>query len=180
VVPSGEDVRPTADRAREALLAILEHGTPPLRGCRFLDLFAGSGAVGLEAISRGAEKVVLVEQSRTALAALRANIATLGEADRARVIAGDASRPGRAPEPFDIVFLDPPYGSGRLVTATLSSLEAGGWLAPHARIVVELEAGADLPLPPGFSHDAERRYGRASFHFLRQGEIAADEPADEP
>ena len=130
MAPPGLDTRPTSDRAREALFNILEHGEPPLEGCRFLDLFAGSGAVGLEAASRGAGRVLLVEKARAAQAAARANIAHLGEAERVTLRAGDATRLGRAAEPFDIVFLDPPYGSGLVATA-LAGLARGGWLAPR-------------------------------------------------
>ncbi len=176
MAPPGLDTRPTSDRAREALFNILEHGEPPLEGCRFLDLFAGSGAVGLEAASRGAGQVLLVEKARAAQAAARANIAHLGEADRVTLRAGDATRLGRATEPFDLVFLDPPYGSGLAATA-LAALARGGWLAPEARIVVELGAAEPLPDQPGFSVEDARRYGAARLVFLRPAGSADDEQA---
>ena len=164
--PAGLATRPTGARAREALLAILEHGEPPLRGGRFLDLYAGSGAVGLEALSRGAAAVTLVEQEAAAAKAIATNIASLGIGDRASLLRADASRLGRARgSSFDLVFLDPPYGGG-LALPTLAGLRAGGWLAADARIVVELAARESLPLAPGFAVTDERRYGAARFVFL--------------
>jgi len=167
VSPEGLDVRPTSDRAREALMGILEHGEPPLHGAAFLDLFAGSGAVGLEAASRGAARVMLIEQARGALAAIRANIATLGLAESVQARAGDAARLGTAPQPYDIVFLDPPYRSGLAVKA-LGSLTIGGWLAPGARVIVELEAEEPFIAPAPYAVEDERRYGRGRFVFLRE------------
>ncbi|HET6468374.1 MAG TPA: 16S rRNA (guanine(966)-N(2))-methyltransferase RsmD, partial [Geminicoccaceae bacterium] len=166
VAPRGDAVRPTSDRARAALFDILEHGEPPLRGARFLDLFAGTGAVGLEAASRGAADVLLVENAREALAAARANIAALGEGARVALLAADATRLGRAAEPFDLAFLDPPYGQG-LVPRTLASLAVGGWLGRGARIIAELGGHEPLAAVPGFAVDDERRYGAARLVFLR-------------
>lgn len=164
--PAGLATRPTGERAREALLAILEHGTPPLRGSRFLDLFAGSGAVGLEALSRGAASVTLVEQEAAAAVAIARNIASLEVGDRASLLRADATRLTRARGgSFDLVFLDPPYGSG-LALPTLERLRAQGWLAPAARVVVELAAREPLPPAPGFELEDERRYGIARFVFL--------------
>jgi len=165
LTPSGRSIRPTSDRAREALFAILEHGHPPLRGARFLDLFCGTGAVGLEAASRGAAEVWLVDRGREALALAAANLARLGNPAGARLIDGDASRLGPARRAFDLVFLDPPYRSG-LALPALAGL-AGGWLAPGAGIVVELAAKEDLSLPEGYALEQERRYGAARFAFLR-------------
>ena len=110
--PTCQAIQPTSDRAREALFSILEHGAPPLRGTRFLDLFCGSGAVGLEAHSRGAHEVVLVDNDSEALRLARANIERIGAPASVRLLARDATRPGPAPHPFDLVFLDPPYRSG--------------------------------------------------------------------
>jgi 16S rRNA (guanine966-N2)-methyltransferase len=164
--PSGLTVRPTGERAREALFSILEHGSPPLRGSRFLDLFAGSGAVGLEALSRGASEVLLLDQASTAVEAIAANLATLGETKRAQVLRADACRLGRAPRPFDIAFLDPPYGSG-LLTPALHGLLAGGWLTADARIVGEIAAREPIATVSGLLVEEERRYGAARFAFLR-------------
>src|SRR5213078_1624789 len=117
VAPSGEAVRPTSDRAREALFNILSHGRFAAAGLPFadrpvLDAFAGTGAFGLEALSRGASAAVFIENNREALAALRRNVAALGEADRAHIVAGDATRPPRAALACTAAFLDPPYHSG--------------------------------------------------------------------
>jgi 16S rRNA (guanine966-N2)-methyltransferase len=174
VAPRGATVRPTSDRAREALFNRLEHGEPRLQGARFLDLYAGTGAIGLEAASRGAAAVLLVENAKPALAAARANIAALGEGGRVTLLAGDASRLGRAAEPFDLVFLDPPYGQG-LVPRTLAVLLAGRWPAPGARVVAELAAGEPLPKVAGFTVEDERRYGAARFVFLRAAPSAPDD-----
>ncbi len=165
-VPQGDAVRPTADRAREALFSILEHGEPGLREARFLDLFAGSGAVGIEAFSRGAPEVLLVESEREALAALRANLDSLPHRGAIRLMATDATRLGAAPRAFDIAFLDPPYRSG-LAPTTLESLAAGGWLVPEARVVVELAAREAFTPPAGYGIEDQRRYGSCRFVFLR-------------
>lgn len=165
VTPEGIAIRPTAERAREALFSILDHGQPPLVGSRFLDLFAGSGAIGLEAISRGAESALLVDQAAAAAEAISANIRALGEERRATFLRADACRLGAAPRTFTIAFLDPPYGSG-LHAPALARLVVGGWLAPEARIVVELAAREPFATPPGFTVHDERRYGAARFVFL--------------
>ena len=108
LAPSGQAIRPTGERAREALFDILEHGAPPVRHARFLDLFCGTGAIGLEACSRGAGEVLLVEHDRAALNLARANIARLGAPANVRLLARDASRLGPAPHAFDLIFLDQP------------------------------------------------------------------------
>ncbi len=166
VAPPGLDTRPTSDRAREALLNMLEHGVPPLRGSRFLDLFAGTGAVGLEALSRGAALALLVERARPALEAIRANIAALAEGERARVLPADATRLEIAPHPFDIAFLDPPYRAA-LTRPTIERLVAGGWLAPGARVACEVAADEPLEPPPGLTVEDERRHGAARLVLLR-------------
>ena len=163
--PAGQAIRPTSDRAREALFNILEHGAPALRGARFLDLFCGTGAVGLEAHSRGAHEVMLVDHDRDALRLARANLERIGSPASVRLLARDATRLGPAPHPFDLAFLDPPYRSG-LAGAALEDLLRGGWLDPEARVVLELAATEDLALPHGFTLDRERRYGSAKFLFL--------------
>lgn len=157
-------------------MAILEHGEPPLAGARFLDLFAGSGAVGLEAASRGAASVLLVERDPEAARAIRANLEHLGEAGRVRLLVADATRLGPASEPFDIVFLDPPWRSG-LAGPAIAALVGQGWLAPGGRLVVEL--AADEPLAPaeGLELEEERRYGRTRFLLFR---LAADAPPPRP
>jgi 16S rRNA (guanine966-N2)-methyltransferase len=167
LAPKGDAIRPTGERAREALFDILEHGEPPLRDASFLDLFCGTGAVGLEAHSRGAAEVVLVDHEREALRLAEANLARLGAPRGVRLLARDVTVLGPAPHPFDIVFVDPPYRSG-LAAAALANLAANGWLGADARVVVELAAKDDLALPGGYALERERRYGRTKFLFLRK------------
>src|SRR5213082_978319 len=132
--PPGETVRPTSDRARQALFNILSHGSfaaggLPFAGRPVLDAFAGTGALGLEALSRGASAAVFIESDREWLTALRSNIAALDADDRAQIIAGDATRPPRASFGCAVAFLDPPYHSG-LTAPALAALAAAGWLLP--------------------------------------------------
>src|SRR5260221_4829317 len=146
--PSGEAVRPTSDRAREALFNILSHGNFAAAGLPFadrpvLDAFAGTGALGLEALSRGAGTAVFIENGREALAALRRNVAALGEDDRVQIIARDATRPPRAAFTCAVAFLDPPYNSG-LAAPALTALAASGWLMADALAVVEVAPGGTL------------------------------------
>jgi 16S rRNA (guanine966-N2)-methyltransferase len=168
LAPTGQAIRPTSDRAREALFDILEHGAPALRGATFLDLFCGTGAVGLEALSRGASEVMLIDHDRAALRLAEANLARLGTPAGIRLLSRDVTLLGPAPRPFDIAFLDPPWRSG-LAGAALEALAANGWLGEGAWIVVELAANDDLELPPGYALERERRYGRTKFLFLRPG-----------
>ncbi|GBD43397.1 Ribosomal RNA small subunit methyltransferase D [bacterium HR40] len=165
-VPRGQDIRPTSERTREALFDILAHGTPRLVGCRFLDLFAGTGAVGIEAWSRGAAEVVLVELERTARAVIERNLRTLDLPDTVRLLVADATNLGACPRPFDIVFLDPPWRSGQARPALERAL-AGGWIAPEARVIVELAAKEPFAPPLGLEIVDERRYGLARLVFLR-------------
>ena len=169
--PEGQDTRPTSDRARQAVFNILEHApwSDGLEGLRVLDLFAGSGAMGLEALSRGAAACLFVESAAPALDVIRANIETFKLDGRARVLRQDATRLDARPASeaaFDLAFLDPPYGKG-LGEAALAALKAGGWLAEGAVIV--FERGADEPerLIPGFEIVDQRRYGAAKLAVLR-------------
>jgi 16S rRNA (guanine966-N2)-methyltransferase len=178
LAPPGETVRPTSDRAREALFNILSHGQPaaegiPFAGAAVLDAFAGTGALGLEALSRGAAEAAFIEQDREALATLRRNIAMLGEGDRARIVPGDATRPPPAPSAYALAFLDPPYRSG-LAAAALTALDAAGWLVPQALAVIELAAREELTPPAGFFLLDERVYGAARLLFLRRGQTMGD------
>jgi 16S rRNA (guanine966-N2)-methyltransferase len=171
IVPAGDSVRPTSDRAREALFNILAHGDfaadgLPFAGRAVLDAFAGTGAFGLEALSRGASAAAFIENGRAALAALRRNIAALGEPERSHIVAGDATRPPRAPFACAVAFLDPPYRSGLAATA-LPELAAAGWLAPAALAIVELAAAESWTPPAGFAPRDERVYGAARLVFLR-------------
>ncbi len=172
VAPPGETVRPTSDRAREALFNILSHGNfaasgLPFAGRPVLDAFAGTGAFGLEALSRGASAAVFIEREREALARLRRNVGALGEGDRAHIVPGDATRPPRAAFACALAFLDPPYHSG-LAAPALGRLTATGWLTPDALVVIEVAAREELLLPEGFTLMDERIYGAARLVFLRR------------
>ena len=172
VAPPGDSVRPTSDRAREALFNILSHGGfaaagVPFAGRPVLDAFAGTGACGLEALSRGAGAAAFIESDRAALAALRRNIAALGEDERAHVVAGDATHPPRAPFACALAFLDPPYRSG-LAAPALAALAAAGWLAEEALAVIEVAAREELPAFAGFAMIDRRVYGAAGLYFLRR------------
>lgn len=174
LVPPGVTVRPTSDRAREALFNILSHGSLaaeglPFAGAAVLDAFAGTGALGLEALSRGAAAALFLEKDPGALAILRRNIAVLREEARARVVAGDATHPPRAPAACALAFLDPPYHSGLAATA-LAALDTAGWLAPQALAIIELAAREKLTLPPGFIILDERVYGAGRLVFLHRGD----------
>jgi 16S rRNA (guanine966-N2)-methyltransferase len=171
LAPPGEAVRPTSDRAREALFDILSHGEFAAEGIPFadaavLDAFAGTGAFGLEALSRGAAEAVFFENDRDALATLRRNIAILGETVRTRVVAADATRPPRAAFACPVAFLDPPYQSGLAVPA-LAAFAAAGWLTSDALAVVEIGAREALASPEGFAVLDERVYGAARLIFFR-------------
>jgi len=165
--PPGFETRPTGARARQAAFDILLHapwaGAEFLRNARVLDGFAGTGAYGLEALSRGAAAASFLEVSAPALAAIRTNIAACGVADRCSVVAGDlrAARPG---PPHGLVFLDPPYGLD-LVGKALKSLGGQGWIAPGAIIVAELGPLDEISGPEFLS---ERRHGKARLVFFRQ------------
>ncbi|MEP7090857.1 MAG: 16S rRNA (guanine(966)-N(2))-methyltransferase RsmD [Nocardioidaceae bacterium] len=160
--PAGDRTRPTSDRVREALFSALDSALGSLHGLRFLDVYAGSGAVGLEARSRGAGVVTLVEHDRRTAEVIRANVRTLGFA-QVEVVVSDVSRalaqPPRAP--YDVVFLDPPYAVPvEEVADVLRALHAHGWLSHEAVVVVERSSrGAGLTWPEGFTADRTRRYG---------------------
>lgn len=162
-------VRPTSDRLRESLFNILAHGFGErLHGARVIDLFAGSGALGLEALSRGAQFSLFVDDGAEARALLRANIEALGAGGRTRVFRRDATKLGAMPpgEKFTLAFLDPPYGRN-LVPAALDSLREGGWLAFGALVVVEEAADAVLNAPAGYETIERRGYGDTQVMFLR-------------
>jgi len=169
--PSGDAVRPTSDRARESLFNILEHGKlatgglSPVRDARVLDAFCGTGALGLEALSRGAAHATFLDLDPAALRIARHNAAMLDEARQATFLQGDATRPPRADAPCGIVFLDPPYASG-LAAAALAALAAQGWFAAGGIAVVETSGREEVAPPAGFACVDERRYGKAKLTFL--------------
>lgn len=168
--PEGDATRPTADRVRQALFDMLWHapwgGRMTIQDQLVLDAFAGTGALGLEALSRGADHCTFLETGRAALAVLRANIAACQEEARTAVLAADATRPPRARVPCGLVFLDPPYGQD-LVPRAIAALDTAGWIAPGALVVAEAGQGEALDLPPGFERLAERSHGAATLHMLR-------------
>jgi 16S rRNA (guanine966-N2)-methyltransferase len=166
--PKSQSIRPTADRLREALFNILVHAFgDPVTGARVLDLFAGTGALGLEAMSRGASFALFVDDGAEARALMRQNVETLGVAAATRIFRRDATKLGAAHpnEPFALVFLDPPYGNG-LAERALVSARGGGWLTSDALIVVEEEAAA-FKAPDGFEEIERRRYDDTEFTILR-------------
>ncbi len=165
--PSGPQTRPTADRVREALFNIIAHGAPSLAGERVLDAFAGSGALGFEALSRGAGHVTFMESDGAALAVIFANAKKLGVLDQVTVQRLDATKPPKAPTPCRLVLMDPPYKSG-LARPALAALQAQGWLAADALVVVEVAAGEPFASPvAGLAIADERTYGAARLVFLR-------------
>jgi 16S rRNA (guanine966-N2)-methyltransferase len=172
LAPPGDTVRPTSDRAREALFNILSHGRfaaagSSIAGVAVLDAFAGTGALGLEALSRGAAEAVFIERDPEAVAVLRRNVASLGESARAQIMPGDATRPPRAGLRCVVAFVDPPYRSG-LAASALEALDRAGWLAPDALAIVELGTREELVPPDAFILLDERVYGAARLVFLRR------------
>jgi 16S rRNA (guanine966-N2)-methyltransferase len=169
--PPGRDTRPTGERAREALFNILEHApwSAGLEGRRVLDLFAGSGALGLEAMSRGAAFALFVETDAAARGTIRDNIEALGLFGATRIHRRDATDLGLKPaglgEPFDLVFMDPPYGKG-LGENALARLRPGGWINADALIVFECSA-EETPSTAGFDLVDSRTYGAAKVMFLK-------------
>jgi 16S rRNA (guanine966-N2)-methyltransferase len=167
--PKSFSIRPTSDRLRETIFDILEHAYPgTIEGAAVIDLFAGAGALGLEALSRGAARALFVDDGAEARALLRQNIEVLGLGGVTRVFRRDATRLGGAPqaERFKLAFLDPPYGHD-LAPPALAELARGGWLTPGALAVVEEAASAAVALPAGFREEETRRYGDTQVVFAR-------------
>lgn len=166
LAPEGLTTRPTAERVRQALFDMLWHapwaGRATVEGAHVLDAFAGTGALGLEALSRGAGHATFFEKDRAALAALRANIAATREDTTTRIIPGDVLRPPRATHPATLVLLDPPYGLN-LVPQALSALRTAGWITPGALIAAELGKTDPIDQEPL----AERSHGAARLVFWR-------------
>ncbi|GIX17341.1 MAG: DNA methyltransferase [Rhodothalassiaceae bacterium] len=169
--PPGDGLRPSSDRLRETLFNILAHNPafPPLAGGRVADIFAGTGAVGIEALSRGAAHVAFLERDPRHLAVLRENLARLRLPDptrMARVLKADARHPPPADRPFTIVYLDPPYGEG-LIRPALEGLGRAGWIAADSLVIAETDAREEIALPAAWSVMDRRVTGRAALHFLR-------------
>jgi 16S rRNA (guanine966-N2)-methyltransferase len=166
--PKSQAIRPTADRLREALFNILAHGYGnAVLDARVLDLFAGTGALGIEAVSRGAAFALFVDDGVEARSLLRANVEALGLGGITRIFRRDATKLGDVHlEPFSLVFADPPYGKG-LAEQALISARDGGWLTPAALIVVEEAVAAGFKPPEGFEEIERRAYGDTEFVFMR-------------
>jgi len=169
VAPASRDIRPTADRLRESVFNILVHAyDDPFQDARVLDLFAGTGALGIEAISRGAVFTLFVDNGAEARALLRNNVEALALGGVTKVYRRDATDlgPAHPMEPFSLVFLDPPYGKG-LAEKALASLRNGGWLKPNALLVVEEAKAATFAAPDGYEELERRAYDDTEFVFLQ-------------
>jgi 16S rRNA (guanine966-N2)-methyltransferase len=168
--PKGLTTRPTSDRVRQALFNVLEHGAPQFdfEGARVLDLFAGSGALGLEAMSRGSRFCLFVEESADARASIRRNVEALSLTGVTKIWRRDATKLGEAGTlaPFDLIFLDPPYGKG-LGLRALQSAAAGGWIKDGAIAVLEDRADAEIELPAAFQQLDARIYGETKIVVMR-------------
>ncbi|WP_108681535.1 16S rRNA (guanine(966)-N(2))-methyltransferase RsmD [Methyloceanibacter sp. wino2] len=168
--PKGLNTRPTSDRVREALFNVLTHGAPEIafERTRVLDLFSGSGALGLEAVSRGARYCLFIEEDAGARGTIRRNVEALGLTGVSKIWRRDATRlgPVGTMSPFDLVFCDPPYGKGLGPTSLQSALE-GGWLAPNAVVVLEERAGEPPNWPESLVEIDRRRYGDTEIAIAR-------------
>ena len=172
--PASRAIRPTSERLRESIFDILEHRFPGLiEGARVVDLFAGTGALAIEALSRGARFALLIDNGVEARALLRANVEALALGGVTRIWRADATSIGAAPAggPFALAFLDPPYGQG-LAEPALASLVAGGWLEPDALLVVEEDARAGVAAPTGLVRVDERVYGDTKIMIFRTSDTA--------
>lgn len=170
---TGGDIRPTSDRAREALFNLLAHGQEwrsaagaAPAGLAALDVFAGTGALGLEALSRGAGFSAFIENDPAALGILRTNVGRMQAEHETRIVRADALKPGRASQAFDLILLDPPYRM-ELAPPALVALARNGWIAADAIVVVETDAVEAFAWPDGFAARDDRRYGRARLHLAR-------------
>ena len=167
--PQSREIRPTADRLRESVFNILIHAYgDPLPGARVLDLFAGTGALGIEAVSRGAKFALFVDNGAEARALLRNNVEALGLGGVTKVYRRDATDlgPVHPMEPFSLVFLDPPYAR-KLAEKALASLRDGGWLTSGALLVVEEHKAAEFAAPDGFEELERRAYDDTEFTILK-------------
>ena len=166
LAPPGRATRPTSDRAREGLFSMLQSRLGTFEGLQVADLFAGTGALGLEALSRGAAFCTFVEKDREAVDILKRNLERLRAVDRADVRAQPAEQGAAPRRPCDLVLMDPPYGSG-LAQAALERVADAAWLADGAWISVET-ADETLTVPKMLELDTERRFGKAAIHLLRR------------
>lgn len=165
--PEDGAIRPTADRAREGLFNILQHGDWPLIDVHVLDVFAGSGAVGCEALSRGAAEVSFLEKAPGAAELIRRNLKAIGREREGHILQRDATRPGLPRRPAELCFLDAPYGTG-LALLALAALAEAGWLTESAAAVIEQQRDEAFSPPDGWDLVDDRRYGIARFFLLRR------------
>jgi 16S rRNA (guanine966-N2)-methyltransferase len=181
--PKGLSTRPTADKVRQALFNVLEHGAPRVifENARVLDLFAGSGALGLEALSRGARFCLFVEESAEARATIRRNVEALRLTGVTKIWRRDATKLGAAGMlvPFDLVFIDPPYGKG-LGTSALQSTASGGWIRDGAIVILEERVDADIALPDRFEEIDTRIYGDTKIIVMRAFSAPSPPPSGGP
>jgi len=165
--PPDERIRPTSDRIRESLFNILRHRLDGFAGKRALDAFAGTGALGLEALSRGVDSVAFIDRSRDSLALCRRNAISLGLDSRSSFHLADLTRPPQAQAPCDLVLLDPPYGEG-LASIALTALDAAGWLGKDVLAVIEADKAQPEVTPAGFTVIDSRDYGRTRISILER------------
>ena len=165
--PQGQGIRPTSDRARESLFNILMHASfcPPLHGAKVMDVFAGTGAVGFEALSRGAAHVTFVEKSQKSLDLLRRNISLLKAKDETVILATSAHTLPKATQPMDLVFMDPPYQRDLAVPALLSLINQG-WLKAGTVLVLETAADESPDIPSTLKLETIRKSGETAMHFM--------------
>lgn len=162
LAPKTAAIRPTADRARESLFNMLAHGVATLNGATVADICAGTGALGFEALSRGAARAIFVDQNPAALELARHNAMALGAEDAAKIIRADACRLPPAEAPVDLAFLDPPYRQG-LTTPILAALHRQGWLKAGGVVVIEIGHDENITLPPFLDVIKDRTVGEAKF-----------------
>jgi 16S rRNA (guanine966-N2)-methyltransferase len=165
--PADQRIRPTSDRIRESLFNILDHKLGGFAGKRVLDGFAGTGALGFEALSRGAASALFIDTSQDALLLARRNASSLGLTAKADFRLADITRPPQSAQQYDLILLDPPYGQG-LAGAALSALAAAGWLAPDAVAAIEADRSQPEIIPEEFATLDSRDYGRTRIVLVRQ------------
>lgn len=171
-VPKGRDVRPTTDRMRERLFSILSHHRyPDMEGARVADLFAGTGALGLEALSRGAKHVCFVEMARPSLQAIRENIRSLGAEVETQVLPTSATKLPSTEAPFDFILMDPPYRK-ELVFPALNSLQSNEWLKADSIIICELASDESAEFPDGFDMLDDRKQGQQRIVILSPANLS--------
>lgn len=164
--PTGQSTRPTSDRTREGLFSMLASRIGSFEGLQVVDLFAGTGALGLEALSRGAAHCTFVEKERDAIEILKRNVAKMGVVDRAEIRAQAVEHARPPVQPCHLLFMDPPYASGGAQIA-LDRIADAGWLAPGAWVSVETSK-EDIVVPEGLTLEVERRFGKATIRLLRR------------